>query len=273
MTAAPAVPTPLLSNDPLPWALPAAADWALFVDLDGTLCPFRDDPADVALDDAQRAVLSTLQRRLDGALCVLSGRGRDDLERLLQGLDVERIGDHGHDAEAAVPDGLQRDLEAACARLGEVAQQHPHVWVEHKRASCALHYRRAPHLADRLIDDARRIVAALPRVRLLEGADVLEVCAVGNDKGSALRRMMRQARFAGRRPVAIGDDVTDEDAFVAANALGGFAIAVGPRVSQAARYRLVDTEAANAWLAALARNADAASVPRRDGLANAASEG
>jgi trehalose 6-phosphate phosphatase len=63
---------------------------------------------------------------------------------------------------------------------------------------------------------------------------------------------MQQSNFSGRVPVAIGDDVTDEDAFVAAASLGGFGIAVGPRPSNAARFRMADTHAVNAWLASLA---------------------
>jgi trehalose 6-phosphate phosphatase len=222
-------------GDVLPRSLPAGADWALFVDLDGTLCPLQDDPSAVALDRAQRLALNMLRQRLDGALCVLSGRSAPDLKRLLHGIEIEHVGDHGYDRDAPLPDDLARCLAQACDRFATLAHDDEHVWLERKRASCALHYRRAPHHAERLIAAAREIVRASPGLRLLEGNRVLELCASDSSKGQALRRKMRRAPFAGRLPIAIGDDVTDEDAFVAATALGGFGVAGGPRPSLAAR--------------------------------------
>jgi trehalose 6-phosphate phosphatase len=115
-----------------------------------------------------------------------------------------------------------------------------------------LHYRRAPECETQLIVALRLAVDTLSHLRLLEGHCVLEVTARASNKGAALHRMMEQPAFAGRLPVAVGDDATDEDAFVAAAALGGFGVAVGPRTSIAARHALADCLAVDAWLAGLA---------------------
>jgi trehalose 6-phosphate phosphatase len=64
--------------------------------------------------------------------------------------------------------------------------------------------------------------------------------------------LMDQPPFRGRRPVVVGDDLTDEVAFAAADAMGGFGIVVGPRSPTAARYRLPDPPSVHAWLARLA---------------------
>lgn len=48
-------------------------------------------------------------------------------------------------------------------------------------------------------------------------------------------------------PVFAGDDVTDEDGFLAVQARGGAGVKVGPGTS-AARHRLADTAAVRAWL-------------------------
>lgn len=249
-------PDPPLPSPALASHLPDAPGWALFVDLDGTLCEYRDDPQAVRLDEAQCALLQRLSRRVGGALCVLSGRTASDLDRALHGCEVLRCGDHGHSGDAGLPEAAARDLEQAEPALRALAaafEAHG-VWVERKPAACALHYRRSPELADRLTAAVRELSANLAALRLLEGQCVFELVACGDSKGRALRRLMQRPPFAGRVPVALGDDVTDEDAFVAAAALGGFGIGVGPRPSVAARHRLLDVAACNAWLRGLAES-------------------
>jgi trehalose 6-phosphate phosphatase len=63
---------------------------------------------------------------------------------------------------------------------------------------------------------------------------------------------MAEPPFAGTRPIMVGDDLTDEAAFRAAAALGGFGVLVGPDRQTAARHRLNDVEAVLGWLAASA---------------------
>jgi trehalose 6-phosphate phosphatase len=70
----------------------------------------------------------------------------------------------------------------------------------------------------------------------------------GADKGKAIRALMDRAPFVGRLPVFVGDDVTDEDAIAAAEAMGG----VGLRVQDA----FVDAAGVRAWLQAIASNGD-----------------
>jgi trehalose 6-phosphate phosphatase len=65
--------------------------------------------------------------------------------------------------------------------------------------------------------------------------------------------MMAEPTFAGARPLFVGDDLTDEDAFVAAAGLGGGGILVGPPRETAARWRLEGVPAASRWLAEAAR--------------------
>jgi trehalose 6-phosphate phosphatase len=59
------------------------------------------------------------------------------------------------------------------------------------------------------------------------GKRVVELTPAGRDKGLAIRAFMREAPFRGKRPVFIGDDVTDEHGFAMVNKLGGDAIKVG----------------------------------------------
>ena len=121
--------------------------------------------------------------------------------------------------------------------------------LEDKGASLALHWRRVPHREPELRELAARTLQELgPDFRLLEGDCVVEVVPRTANKGDAVRAFMAEPPFRGRRPVFIGDDLTDLPGFAAAREAGGFGIAVGPRVT--ADYQFADVEAVRAWLAA-----------------------
>jgi trehalose 6-phosphate phosphatase len=79
---------------------------------------------------------------------------------------------------------------------------------------------------------------------------VAELRTPGPDKGEALAAFMAEAPFAGARPIMIGDDLTDEDAFAVAVALGGEAILIGQPRRSRSRWRLEDPDALLAWLEA-----------------------
>jgi trehalose 6-phosphate phosphatase len=78
---------------------------------------------------------------------------------------------------------------------------------------------------------------------------LLEVRPEGRDKGTAIDDFMAEAPFAGRVPVFVGDDLTDEHGFAAVERLGGWTVKVGPGRT-AARFRLADPAAVRQWLGA-----------------------
>ncbi len=227
--------------------------WALFLDLDGTLSPLKEKPADVVLETRLLDLLQQLHRRLDGALAIISGRSINDLSRLLSPLELPLAGQHGAERHDEVngyslsePD--YATLHEAREELRRFLGAHPELELEDKGASLALHYRNAPDkqpTIERQLDSLReRLGDALI---MHGGKSVFELRTTSCNKGEAIHHFMQAAPFAKRTPVFLGDDLTDEDGFEAVNALGGYSIKVGQGETRA-RYRLDDTHAVEAWL-------------------------
>jgi trehalose 6-phosphate phosphatase len=227
---------------------------ALFLDLDGTLVDIEARPQDVVAGDALRALLRRACGAAGGAMALITGRTISDADRILGGAIANIAGVHG--LEHRINGKLNRDHEAASelnAALEDVRDLVNagvlHARIEEKGASVALHYRHAPEIEQDVRACAAQI-AARHRLRTLPGKMVIEIVAGAHTKGEALDTFMRAAPFAGRLPVAVGDDVTDEDAFAAAARAGGFAIRVGESRSSSAAYRLATPAAVHDWLAA-----------------------
>src|SRR5690606_19004434 len=94
-----------------------------------------------------------------------------------------------------------------------------------------------------------------PGWTLQPGKMVFEIRPSRASKGDAVASCLEQAPFAGRLPIAIGDDLTDESMFALANARGGQSIRVGS-LSHAtcALARASSPSAIRAALAAVAAN-------------------
>jgi trehalose 6-phosphate phosphatase len=233
---------------PPPPALPERC--ALFLDVDGTLLEFQDDPGAVALPEGGLDILARLAERLDGALAVVSGRPLTALDQIFAPLALPAAGMHGQQLRGA-PE-TPREVPEALAELRRqatvLAHRHPGVRVEDKGGAIALHWRAAPQAAGALQALAARLAPQLEGYRIQPGDQVLELVPADVDKGRAVRTLMQHPPFAGRVPVFVGDDLTDEYGFEAANALGGWSVLVGRRANSHAMYALADVAAVYAWL-------------------------
>ncbi len=81
----------------------------------------------------------------------------------------------------------------------------------------------------------------------LRGKLVFEVKPLGVNKGQAVESFMTQAPFASRIPFFVGDDLTDEDGFAAAQKLGGHGLKIGDGPTQA-RHRCASPAELRRWL-------------------------
>ncbi|GLK75111.1 trehalose 6-phosphate phosphatase [Methylopila jiangsuensis] len=240
-------------------AIPAGFpdDLALFLDLDGTVLDLAPTPDAVVIAPEALAAIGVVAQRLDGALAIVTGRALGDVDRILSPLRLPAAALHGAelrrcgggrvaDAGVAPPDRLT-------AALGAFVDARPGLALENKGVSVAVHYRAAPEREGEVRARIGDLVAQLaPAHELQPGKMVVEVRPRGCDKGAALRRMMSEKPFAGRTPLMIGDDLTDEFAFEAANALGGASALVG-RVARpsVATYGFESPDSVRRWLVAL----------------------
>jgi trehalose 6-phosphate phosphatase len=252
-TATPAIA--LAPRDPLPPPpLPdATARWAIFLDVDGTLLDFADDPLTVRPGAPLLARLHALRQALGGALALVSGRTLADLDRLFAASHWAAAGLHGLQLRHA--DGSCRHFTVVPtqqARMRDVARtlaaRFDGVQVEDKHAAVALHCRRSPAQLPALHEAAIAVITQLPGYELQPGNLVLEFKPSGMDKGRAVLELLQRAPFAGRQPVYLGDDLTDEHAFASVNARHGLSVRIGAREPSLATFTLAGPAAAEAWL-------------------------
>lgn len=209
---------------------------ALFLDFDGTVVDIAPKPEAVQVPVPLIGVLHDLHAYLHGAVAVISGRPIAQIDAFLDPLRLPVAGVHG--AERRGGDGQvhllnTHPLDPVETAARALAAQHPGLLVENKRGSLALHYRQRPELEDLCLRTMQQAVDESPGLTLLRGKMVVEAKPGGASKGRAIEAFLAERPFAGRTPVFIGDDITDEVGFSTVQRLGGMGIKVGVGASVA----------------------------------------
>lgn len=234
--------------DPIAW-IEGERDIALFLDFDGTLVEIAARPGEVTPPKGLVDLLEGLDRALDGAMAIVTGRSIVDLDRFLAPATFIAAGLHGAEyrtgrTEIARPTATPID-EALIAAVRRLEDIFPGVRVEAKGATAAVHWREAPGVEQALAAELDRVLGNGPdHLEVSRGRKVFEICPRHVSKGAAIELLSGLSTFRDRRPVMIGDDVSDESAFAAAERLGGAGFRVrgetfGPEVSDFASPRQV----------------------------------
>jgi trehalose 6-phosphate phosphatase len=235
---------------------PPSLQWCLFLDVDGTLIELTDSPLDTFADPQLKTLLGQVAERLGGALALVSGRGIAYLDALFAPLRLASAGLHGVERRKAsgVMHGasfVDTQLTAARTAVNALVQAHPGILVEDKGRTLAVHFRMAPDREAAVREALIAIAKPLgSNYHIQEGSMVLEIKPRGFTKATAIKAFMAEPPFSGRKPVFIGDDLTDQDGFRMVEDQGGLSIAVGDRVR--GQYRLENAAAVREWLAQIA---------------------
>lgn len=243
-----------------------SVDWAYFLDVDGTLIDIAPTPEAIFVDPDSLRLIENLHSLCNGAVALVSGRAIADLDARLGLSHLPMAGLHGlewRDASGIVRRQTvsQAALRAIAPKLTALQQRYEQLVIENKGMAIALHYRQAPRLGSYLHRRVNELASVYgDELQVQPGKRVIEIKPRGHDKGSAITSFMTQEPFAGRNPVFIGDDLTDEHGFTVVNRMKGVAIKVGSGRTHAP-YRLPNVAAVLRWLG---RTSPDSEVKRRE---------
>ncbi|NHO31907.1 trehalose-phosphatase [Acetobacter sp. LMG 1636] len=222
---------------------------AFLLDFDGTLVDIAPTPEAVIVPPGLKETLLRLREACDGALAVITGRPVPQIDEFLGDIPFAVAGEHGiairhrpggpveRAALPPVPTDWIREAQDLVASL-------PGTRLERKVGGFVLHYRAAPESEEVLKRAAEAWVAPTKGTFHVQAAKMAwEIRPAGIDKGYAVRLLMENAPFTGRKPVFVGDDVTDEDGVKAAVSLGGLGLRIPADFPTPASFR--------SWLASL----------------------
>jgi trehalose 6-phosphate phosphatase len=215
----------------LPVILPPFRSTALLLDLDGTLLDMAPTPDLVVVPPGLTDTLRAIRGQLDDGLAVVTGRPIETIDLLLGDAPYAVAGEHGvairhgpgavierPDVKPPPPDWIDR-AEALTAEF-------PGTILERKARGFGVHFRLAPQAGPAIQQALTEMVAGSAGFELMHSQMLYEVRPRAIDKGTAVTSLMRRAPFLGRRPVFIGDDLTDEDGMRVARAMGGVGLKV-----------------------------------------------
>jgi trehalose 6-phosphate phosphatase len=223
--------------------VPHLANTAILLDIDGTLLDLMPTPREVWVPPGLSRTLNGLREKTSGALALVSGRSLNDIDLIFAPDQFPAVGGHGaemrlsadNEAVATHAPPLDKELKR---RLATIAKLSPGILLEDKGYSLALHYRLAPHAEKAIYEAVSLIRADLPNapIEVLPGKCVCEIKHSGFTKASGVRELMTLEPFKGRRPLFIGDDVTDESVFAIMPDFDGLAFSVGRRAQGVAGH-------------------------------------
>jgi len=249
-TIATGVGAPALSTD--------LRQWAILLDVDGTIVDLAPTPADIHVPPSLRETLLRLREKCSDAVALVSGRTLRDLDQIFAPLRLTVIGGHGAELRLTTDSEPRRSdivpLDPALKQaLNAIAESTYGILFEDKGYSAALHYRLVPQHEAYVREAVSAVCAQFPEhsLEVLDGTFVVEVKHRGFSKGTAVRALMSYSPFKGRRPIFIGDDTTDRAAFAVVPQFNGIAISVR-RHAPGVDFHFDTPEQVRNWLSHLA---------------------
>jgi len=193
----------------------------LFLDYDGTLVNFKDDPNQVVPDQELKQMLNDLTSDPGNKVVIISGRDKITLTNWFKSINVDIIGEHGvwlkeRDREWRTIGNLSNEWKKDILPILEMyANRTPGSFIEEKDFSLVWHYRKVEtglgELRTREISSHLKYLAANINLQVLEGDMVVEIKNLEVNKGKAAQKWLD--KYPSEFVLCIGDDWTDEDTF------------------------------------------------------------
>ncbi len=192
-----------------------------FLDYDGTLTGFKDNPSHAKPDEELYQILDKLAENPKNKVVLISGRDRHTFDEWFGHKVYTLVVEHGvwvrsekdkWEMIEPLSDSWKENIRPS---LEFYVDRTPGSFIEEKNFSLVWHYRKSdPELgvnrAIELKDELTSLVANL-NLEILEGNKVIEIKNRGVNKGRAALKLLHSA--PAEKIVAIGDDWTDEFLF------------------------------------------------------------
>ncbi|MDI6799795.1 MAG: trehalose-phosphatase [Actinomycetota bacterium] len=224
----------------------------LLTDFDGTISPIVPHPKDAVISQKIKDLLSELKDKEDVRVAVISGRSLGDLKGRVGLSGVIYAGNHGLEIEAGSKKMTHPGAQEAASSILDLGRKlalklsdYPDAALEEKGLTISLHYRQVKRedvaKIKRMAHEVCEPFMASNRLKMREGKEVIEFLpALSWDKGSAVRWIIDEVNLLGYLPIYLGDDLTDEDAFLALEEMGLTALVGEESPKSVAEYFLSD---------------------------------
>ncbi len=240
----------------------AASGALLAFDYDGTLAPLSNDPAASRMRPETAELLRSLAHA--SPVAVITGRSVHDVSLRLEEIPMLAVvGNHGAEPSPFAKRAA-REVAAWMPMLTELVASLPDVVIENKVMSVSVHYWHAAHPGV-VLAAIEALVPTLPhRVSVVHSIGLVNLVPRGApDKGGAMMSLVSAHGLPGA--LFVGDELTDESAFLRLAETSGIGVRVGRWSGTAATFHIESQVDIDALLTELliGRTRPAAHTPER----------
>ena len=229
--------------------------WLLAVGFEGLLAPVVPRPEAAPVPDGPRSLLTKLGASGRVSLAFVSGRPVQEIQARVGMVDAFYAGNHG--MEIRGPGVVSREDRAVSCRsdlvdalvfVARCTKRLPGVLIEDKGLTVSVHWRSSDAAEGAALRALMAVIVKQhPRLTVVSGPGVWELRPrAAWNKGNALKKILAHLQLTTADTIYLGDEFTDEDAFVYLSA--GLTFCVGKTAATAAHYRLGNAAEAGAFL-------------------------
>ena len=197
-----------------------AGNKIIFLDYDGTLVNYEFIPKNAKLSEQINEILIKLIDKPNVKVVIISGRGYQDIDKLLVHLPIDIVAEHGAMRKENGVWKNQINIDDAWKKgvidiFNQLILKCPGSYIEEKRFSLTWHYRNTDPQSG--YTHSRELIRLLEKtvhsgnLRILDGNMVVEVLTNENGKGKAVKKLIEATNYD--FILSVGDDATDEEMF------------------------------------------------------------